>query len=122
MTKYRKQFGAAGEKLAEAYLLRLGYSIVGRNIRTPFGEIDLLARHAAGLVFVEVKTRSSQKLGMPETGITSAKKRHLLNAIDSYLQSNPCDDDWRIDVISILLAPGDTEPEIVHFENAITEY
>lgn len=122
MTKYRKQFGAAGERLAEEYLVKRGYEITGRNIRTPFGEIDLLARHKAGLVFIEVKTRSSQSLGMPETGITATKKKHLLNAIGSYLQANPCTDDWRIDVISIMKKPGKTEPEIVHFENAITDY
>src|SRR5688500_14874857 len=56
MTRTRLRTGALGEQLAAERLVALGYEILGRNVRTRFGEIDLIARDADALVFVEVKT------------------------------------------------------------------
>jgi len=59
MTEERLALGRWGEEEAARFLCRLGMKIVERNLRTPVGEIDLIARHGRLLVFVEVKTRRS---------------------------------------------------------------
>ena len=53
----RRALGLRGEQLAAEHLLRLGYEVLARNVRTRYGEIDIIARDGAVLVFVEVKTR-----------------------------------------------------------------
>ncbi len=120
MSKYRQLFGRWGEDIAERYLVQRGYSIVGRNIRTAYGELDIVCQLGGIWVFVEVKTRKNILLGQPETGITPKKSGHLLNAAQDYLDNHTEQTvDWRIDVISIVGAPGGGDPEIVHFENAV---
>lgn len=117
LTAHRQALGRWGEDLAAAYLADHGYLVLERNARTPHGEIDLVARDAAMLVFVEVKTRASTSLGPPEESVTPRKRLHLLAAAQAYLQSHPeLDADWRADVIAIRRFKA-APPEIVHFEN-----
>lgn len=117
---YRLRLGRWGEHLAEEFLRQKGLTFIGRNIRTPYGELDLIMQDDQELVFVEVKTRSNLEFGMPETGITYKKLTHLLAAVQAYLQIHPeLENDWRIDVIAILGKPGDIPPEISWFENAV---
>lgn len=59
MTKYKKQIGAWGEGIAADWLAERGYRIVARNIRTPYGEIDIIAEQGDVTIFVEVKTLTS---------------------------------------------------------------
>jgi putative endonuclease len=117
---HNQRLGQWGERLAEKHLLDKGYTISERNVRTPYGEIDLVAESGGVLVFVEVKARSSAMFGFPETGLTPAKRTHLLNAIQAYLQEHPeIENDWRVDVIAIQRLKGNPVPEVVHFENAL---
>jgi putative endonuclease len=119
MTHSRQKLGSWGETLAANYLTQNGYTVLERNVRTPHGELDLVAQQGAVTVFVEVKTRSSSAYGAPETAITSTKRAHLLAAAQTYLQTHPeFEGDWRIDVIAIRRRKR-MEPEIVHFENAV---
>ncbi len=120
MKTAKQRVGMWGEKLAANYLTARGYTILGQNIRTPFGEIDLLARDANTTVFIEVKTRTSDAFGMPEVAITHDKQMHMVEAAEAYLQDHPelsCD--WRVDVVAIRGIPGRSEPEIILFENAL---
>lgn len=111
--------GLWGESLAADYLASNGYDILERNVRTPYGEIDLVTRQASVTVFVEVKTRRSTRYGNPEESITAAKRLHLLSAIESYLQIHPeLDGEWRVDVIALQIS-SKTAPMLTHFENAI---
>ena len=137
MKTYRQSLGRWGEGVAASYLSGKGYALLDRNIRTPYGEIDLIARlegtgqgqsaaesagapSAAVTVFVEVKTRRSTAFGLPEASITPRKKQHLISAIQAYMQDHPeLGGDWRVDVIAIRRSPADQGMEIVHFENAI---
>ena len=80
--------GQEGEKLAVQYLKRLGYRIICRNYRCPLGEIDIIARHGGVLVFVEVKSRSSQTFGSPGMAVTLAKQRKLSQVAWHYLQDH----------------------------------
>jgi len=125
MSKKRKIFGAWGENQAAIYLQGKGYEIIDRNVRTEYGEIDLIARQQitqhSMLVFVEVKTRSSDYYGYPEQSVDQHKQERMLASALAYLQAHPdVKEDWRIDVIAIRrLNPG-SPPEIMHFENALT--
>lgn len=117
---HRQRLGKWGEEAAAAYLTGNGFEILAENLRTPYGEIDLLARKDSVLVFVEVKTRSNRAYGEPEAAITEKKKAHMLAAAEAYLQSHPDQtSDWRVDVISIVRLPGD-DMDLQHFENAIS--
>ena len=116
--------GQWGERIAAEYLERTGYTILTRNYHTPTGEIDLVAvnpdTRVAGLIFVEVKTRTSHKHGYPEEGVNKKKWDRLQAAIQSYLASHPdASDEWCVDVIAIVGQPDRKDPRIQHFENVV---
>ncbi len=114
--------GKRGETLAAEYLLGRGFSLLARNVRTPHGEIDLIVYKERLTVFVEVKTRTSLAYGYPETSLTKAKQAHFLAAIQYYIQQNPdSGGDWRADVLAIRTQGSGQEPEIIHFENVLSE-
>lgn len=121
-----QDLGKWGEKLAADYLSKQGYSILAQNVRTPYGELDLIAEQGdksnpdiVTIVFVEVKTRRSQTFGYPEESITPSKQEHLISASLHYLQDHPeLECDWRIDVIAIECYKN-RGPSIHHFENAL---
>ncbi len=116
----RQSLGAWGEAVAAGYLSERGYLILERNFRTPYGEVDLVVQKDEQIIFVEVKTRTSDAFGLPEQAITPRKQGHLIDSAQAYLQLHPelkCD--WRVDVIAIRKLPGDRPPEILHFENAV---
>ena len=115
--KHNQVIGKLGEETAAGYLAERGYEIIARNIRTPYGEIDIIARQGDVTIFVEVKTRTSNKMGLPEESITARKRQHMLAAAEHYAMENEIDH-WQIDVISIEGKPGST-PKITYFENAI---
>jgi putative endonuclease len=116
----KQRVGRWGEDFAAKYLESKGYQILERNVRTSYGEIDLLARLEDLTVFVEVKTRTSLTFGQPEEAVTQKKREHMQAAAEAYIQAHPeIAGDWRIDVISIYRRPS-TPPEIVHFENALS--
>jgi len=74
MISSNRSVGLWGEAVASEYLANNGYSILERNARTPHGEIDLVARQGIVTVFVEVKTRTSNRFGPPEAAITKKKR------------------------------------------------
>jgi putative endonuclease len=120
MTKSRQSLGRWGEELAAQFLVKKGYSIIDRNVRTTYGEIDLVASQGQTTVFVEVKTRTTTSFGLPEESITTRKRAHILDSAQAYIQEhNKLGSDWRVDVIAIRKFPHQ-KPEVTHFENAIT--
>lgn len=119
-SKHKIQLGRWGEQQAEKFLLEKGYQILNKNVRTPYGEIDLVAQKDEMLIFVEVKTRSSRAFGNPEEAVTETKLTHMIDSAESYLQENPhLLQDWRIDVIAVTKISV-YDPEIVHFENVVS--
>ncbi|MBI4395247.1 MAG: YraN family protein [Candidatus Omnitrophica bacterium] len=103
MTKASNQtIGRRGEQLGENYLKSRGYQILERNVRSPFGEIDLIARHAGLLVFIEIKTRHGNRFGFPEESVNRRKKDRLIRLASWYLtqypKSNP---QVRFDILAI---------------------
>lgn len=118
MTKHNQRVGAWGEQLAMEYLLAKGREIIARNVRTPYGEIDIIAKQGDVAIFVEVKTLTSKQNFFPEHNITPRKREHMLACAQHYSAENEIDH-WQIDVIAIEGKPGN-EPVITYFENAIT--
>lgn len=86
--------GAAAEQFATEFLQRQGLKIAVRNYRCRFGEIDIIAQDGKTLVFVEVKSRSTEKFGGAAASITYSKRSKLLRAARHYLaqhkNASPC--------------------------------
>jgi len=118
---HNQTLGRWGETRAAQYLQARGYRILGRNLRTPYGEIDILAQQDLQLVFVEVKTRHTRTYGPPEVAITPRKQAHIVAAAEHYLQEHPeLPAIWRVDVVAIYRPNRDLPPEITHFENVLS--
>ncbi len=117
MTKYKNEIGAWGEGIAADWLAKHGYQIIARNIRTPYGEIDILAQQDDIMIFVEVKTLTSSQGFFPEKNITHRKQQHMFNAAQHYSAEHEIDH-YQIDAIAVEGKPG-TKPTVTHFENII---
>jgi putative endonuclease len=110
----RRSLGVSGEDLAAGILEKQGYQIIERNYRTPRGEIDLVARHDGALVFIEVKTRTSERFGTPQEAVHEAKQERLRLLAEYYLQQRePGDVTVRFDVVAILWQRGKPRVEII---------
>lgn len=110
--------GRHGELLAARHLEAAGITILDRNWRCSQGEIDLVARDAGELVFVEVKTRSSEAFGHPLESITARKLARLRRLAAAWCAAHPAEnpgehDRLRIDAIAVLAPPGSV-PRIEH--------
>lgn len=100
MTKI--ETGASGEKLALETLKQRNYKIIETNFRSKFGEIDIIAQDGDTLVYIEVKTRSSQQFGLPEEAVGYRKLQHLLKTAAFYrTQRNNLPEGERVDVVAI---------------------
>lgn len=107
------QVGARGEKLACEFLRHNGYKILYRNFRARRGgEVDVICRDNDTLVFVEVKTRTSEDFGRPFEAVNLAKQRLISRGALAWLQllDNP-DILFRFDVVEIIVAE-EAQPRI----------
>ena len=105
--------GKKGEDTATLFLKKKHYKILERNYRCRTGEIDIIAKDGSYVVFVEVKERKDDKLGMPSEYVTPSKQRKIISAARNYMTENEIVDLYcRFDVVEIC---GD---EINHMENA----
>ena len=93
--------GTEKERLAESFLIGQGLRPVARNHRCRYGEIDLIMREAAVLVFVEVRFRRSTRFGSPAETVDARKQRRLIAAARHYLQGHPTLLACRFDVVAI---------------------
>jgi putative endonuclease len=82
----RAETARRGEDAAAAYLERVGLTIEARNWRCQVGEIDIVARDGAEIVFVEVKTRRSERAGTAEEAVSAAKQRRVGRLAQAYLR------------------------------------
>jgi len=115
--KHNQKIGQWGEETAAAHLHQRGYEILARNARTPYGEIDIIAKQGDITVFIEVKTLTSSKNFFPEQNVTARKREHMLACAEYYAAENEIEH-WQIDVVAVEGKQG-LEPKITHFENAI---
>lgn len=120
--KHNQSIGKWGEELAARYLEQKGYSIIFRNWKSPYGELDLIALKDGTVTIVEVKTRTSKHFGWPEEAVTPLKQEHLMNAGMFFLDEHPefTEQHWQIDVIAILIESLiDRSYQLKHYENAV---
>ena len=122
----RKTLGSRGEALARRTLKRKGLKLLAENYRCPGGEIDLIfldtstrrRNGAETLVFVEVKTRTSDKYTSPESAVNSEKQRRIRRAADYYIAHRRAEDyNVRNDIVSIVIPDG-AKPRIEHIPDA----
>jgi putative endonuclease len=121
----RDPLGPLGERIALRHLKAKGYRLLGRNLRVPMGEADLLltAPDRKTIVLVEVKTRSvrpgERPFAAPEAAVHKAKRRKLASIMRHLARANRWHDrPLRIDVVAIEHDGSDT-PVIRHWENAV---
>jgi len=117
MTIARQTLGKTGEDLACRELERRGYVIVARRYRRRGGELDIVARDGATLVFVEVKTRDGRTFGEAAEAVTPFKRRRIAQLALDYMMRHhlsgcPC----RFDVVSIHFDSG--KPVLEVFQGA----
>ncbi|WP_166825213.1 YraN family protein [Thalassoroseus pseudoceratinae] len=111
--------GDRGERRAARFLRKQGLKIVARQYRNRFGEIDIIARDADRLVFVEVKTWRAAEGGSPSDAVDLDKQRRLSRSAAAYLKRRGLygRQPVRFDVVGIVW-PDDAEPTITWYRNA----
>lgn len=112
----QQEIGDKGEFLAAKYLSKKGYSIIEKNYRAGKAEIDLICKDQKTLVFVEVKTRTNQSFGNPESFVNESKAAKVIEGAETYIYNNNWNGAIRFDIVSILLVNG--EADIKHFKDA----
>jgi len=113
------RYGSLGEEAAQNFLKKKGLKFLTANFSTKRGEIDLIFRDCNCLVFVEVKTRSSETWSRPERAVNSRKSRALMRAAQDYLRLlKTTEVAWRFDIVEVLLEAGAVR-EVRHLENTV---
>jgi len=98
--------GSDAERIALSYLQRQNLVLIAQNYRCRFGEIDLIMRDGATLVFVEVRMRGSEVFGGAATSITPAKQAKLLRTARHYLSQLNIEPPCRFDALLLSGADG----------------
>lgn len=119
MTKNTQKIGETGERLAAEFLVEKGFTILDRNYRKKWGEIDIVAEKDDIIHFVEVKTITSKGDYLPEDNVRLWKKERLSRVIRTYLLDKrvPDDKEFEIDVISVVLDPDSGASQIRMIDN-----
>jgi len=97
----RTTLGRVGEDLAWKHLHERGYRLIGRNVRVPGGEIDIVCSDGETIVFVEVKTRTTGSFGTALAAVDGRKQRKLRSLASDYLQFAAPHARARFDVITV---------------------
>lgn len=108
--------GKKGEQMAADFFQEKGFTIMARNYRFKHAEIDLIVQKNDWMIFVEVKTRSSDTFGEPESFVDYKKGRKIMEAAEEFIFSTDWHGHIRFDIVSVKLG---SKPEIRHFEDAI---
>lgn len=122
--KRNKISGACGEDAACAFLKKHKHKIIERNYKNRYGEIDIITKNGGDIVFVEVKTRTSEKFGTPAEAVTYYKKQRIVGAAKKYLADNNIDMNVRFDVVEVFgMFDGVSfqADKIRHLENVFLE-
>lgn len=112
----RQKLGQRGERLAEEYFKRRRFSILERNYRYRRGEIDLIARRGNLIVFIEVKTRSSNTFIDAEQSLRSRQISSIREVAEHYLHEVKWQGEVRFDILTI--EENGMRITLRHFEDA----
>ena len=117
----RQTVGRRGEEIAAEHLRGKGYRVLERNVRTRYGEIDIIASDRDCIVFVEVRTVQSAAVS-PEESVGPRKQRQIAALATRYLQRiGRLEDDWRADVVAVEVDHDGRPRRVEHIVNAIEE-
>ena len=113
-----QEIGKLGEDIAVNYLKQKGYKILDRNFECRQGELDIIALDKKEIVFIEVKTRTSNRYGLPSEAVNKIKQKHMLQSIKYYLYTRNLNDEFvRIDVIEVYIK--DNVYKVNHIKKAL---
>lgn len=93
--------GEQAEQQAERHLLKQGLTLVCRNFRCKYGELDLVMQDKQTLVIVEVRYRKSDRFGSATESVTPAKQARVIAATHAYLMANKINPSLRFDVVAL---------------------
>jgi putative endonuclease len=114
MINHQQKIGQSGEKAAAAFLKQKGYILLEQNYRTKTSEIDIIAKDKDCICFVEVKTRTSLKKGLPRESVHYAKQQKLISGASFYLKENKLfDHRVRFDVVEIIITNNKLETTLI---------
>lgn len=117
----RREVGAWGEAKAAEFLRAKGYKILAQHWTHRIGELDIVATKNGYIIFVEVKTRTSNRFGAPEQSITWFKQERLRRTANVYMLKNKLQDvPYQIDSLAVMYDPIRKETTIRHLENVIS--
>jgi len=106
--------GRAGEGQALSFLKDKGYRILARNYRSKLGEIDIIAQDKDTICFIEVKSRTSDRFGLPKEAVFIPKQKQISQAALMFLkEKNMLDKKARFDVVSIIYSEGLPKIELI---------
>ncbi|PDO11222.1 MAG: YraN family protein [Candidatus Reconcilbacillus cellulovorans] len=115
----RRKVGREAERAAGEFLEKLGYRLLERNWRCPEGEIDIVAMDGDILVFVEVRSRTSDRFGTPAESVDERKRRRIRAAARRYLYDTRCFGAYRIRFDVVAVGGGSDGPlRVEHIVNA----
>ena len=113
MTEARRALGKLGEAAAAAYLQRNGVRILAANFACAAGEIDLIGKEREALLFIEVKTRTSEAFGPPHLAVHQRKQRQIVRVAQWFLADRRMPEAaCRFDVVAVTFPPGEGTPKI----------
>lgn len=112
------KLGLVGEKLAANHMKNKGYCILDQNYRTKIGELDIIAKKDNSIVFIEVKTRTSNVYGRPSEAVDTKKQKKIRRLSQQYIVYKNLKENWiyRFDVIEVHIIGK--KYKIEHIENA----
>jgi putative endonuclease len=114
MTFERQTVGSDGERAAERFLRKRGYTIVERNYRCRVGEVDLIALHRGAVVFIEVKTLRRAAFTVSQDAVGVRKQRQIARVAEHYLSAHRLEDcDVRFDVVGVCLKGDELVCELI---------
>ena len=109
MSNTTRQTGRQGENAACDFLVKNGYTITKRNYTAPHGEIDIIAENEKYIVFVEVKYRSSGKMGSPLEAVDYRKRQKIMQTARHYLAEHHYREDAPVRFDCVGMTPDHTE-------------
>ena len=111
------EVGKRGEQLASDFLIKKGYKILETNWRHRRAEIDIIAMLDEVLIFIEVKTRTNNQFGRPESFVSERKRTLFYDASSKYMEEIGHEWEVRFDIISIFIH-NEKYHTIDHFKDA----
>lgn len=124
--------GSIGERLAEKYLISMGFAVIERNHRKKWGEIDLIANINEVIHFVEVKTVSyetkdeldrnvSRGTSNPEQNVHYTKLKRLARAIETWVSEHKYSGEYQLDVVTVRIVPREKKAIVDYIPNVTLE-